>query len=494
MITVISQPQQLPIATIVAIFAFVPALLIKRANSKKPQLATKTGTKITSSSSLELLLQLSEDITTKYKKIKPNLVKKIQTDILQRVVDDQLTPDMGILALKIMLISENKTNNITTIISQEKLSGTIENWYIDDHIEMASLSSTATTTLPDCYWGNVYNKSNVRPGSLFHTDGGIKIGNYCFTNNNKIYQLGKRYKGRELFERKSNIGSSSSSSSSSNNNNMETTIEMEHNNLMQSFRMRRSSLSSLSSSDEIERKNDEEYAYRSYLFSHLKSEVIVLDKAGVAFIQREVDQMNMYTSNDPFRGFRTAHQVVKRIVVSVAGPQQEVGERWQLGNSYSDFLNKVPRHQLSVLWDAMRRLVVWYDNLPVDQHSSWTEVELMENLPHLILIARHARVLMGIRSLIRNSALAPSPAHRDSMRRQARQLADLHGQHVQQSNEILRRANSSKYGLTMLNTKSNENKVGAGSGGGRRRRRPSMDDSSVLLYQESKALKISKTK
>ena len=190
--------------------------------------------------------------------------------------------------------------------------------------------------------------------------------------------------------------------------------------------------------------------------------------------------MSMYTSDDPFRGFRKAHQVVKRVVVSVAGSQHP-GGAWNLGNTYSDFLAQVPQHQLRQLWDAFRRLVICYDNLPMTQKSSLTEIELMANLPHIILIARHARVALGIRSLLRNSCVAPSPSHRDAMRRQAKQLAKLHGQHVQQSNELLRRAQTAP---TLVGTGSRQ----------RRRRRPSLDDSSVRTYREQRALRITSTK
>ena len=73
-----------------------------------------------------------------------------------------------------------------------------------------------------------------------------------------------------------------------------------------------------------------------YLFAHLKSEVIVLDAVGLAFIKREVDKLSLGSdknlpSADAMRvSFRLAHQVIKRVVCEVCGFQKD-GERWDLG-------------------------------------------------------------------------------------------------------------------------------------------------------------------
>ena len=465
-----------------AFAAISAALLIHRARQKPPVPSPK--------SPLQRLTILSNNLIQKYQSLHPRLAHDIQNNILKRVDNRTLTPENGLLALKVMLIAERtqNQNNTSSNTMQDALSTTLIHSTISDlHILQHS-----NRNIEPVYRGVMDGKPQ-----LFE---GIQIGNYFFTTENQIHhvqqdQNDQQHQHRNTVNRMEYKYESQQNSQpvplSNKNKSNRSAIEVEQDALMNSFRLRRSSISSpppLSSDQQFE-EITEVQAYRSYLFAHLKSEVIVLDKAGLAFISREVDQMSMYTSEDPFRGFRKAHQVIKRIVVTVISQtavynskstktinfdnQNQPGQRWQLGDSYSIFLSNVPQYQLSQLWDAMRRLVICYDNLPNQKKSSLTEIELMENLPHIILIARHARVAMGIRSLLRNSYVAPSPAHRERMRAEARQLANLHGQHVQSSNDILRRANSSKGGMNR-----------------RRRRRPSLDDSSVTTFREQRALRI----
>lgn len=382
--------------------------------------------------SLLLLAKLTKELILKYQHSRPKLIHDINTLIIKRVEHHQLTPELSLIALKALL--HNSTNNSTEI----NTDGTLNNWKVVHPNNNTTSRLTATILTND-------------PPTLHEIDvvesiHGVIIGKYCFTTD-KVYTMGPQHREdivdntlvavqRPLRQRSS--------------------IESEQKALMKSFRLRRNSISISNAFDDAPVLQDAElHAYRSYLFSHLKSEVIILNKAGLAFIQREVEK-----EKSCINGFRKAHQVVKRIVLNVAGFQYN-GQRWDLGDNYSDVLNKIPQHDLQSLWNAMVRLVVWYDNLPDQSTITLTEEELMQNLPHIILLARHAKVKMGIRSLIRHSSMARSPAHRRQMLGEAKILVDLHGMHLEESNDILRRVNSNR-------------------GGGRRRKRLSIDDSSVI--------------
>ena len=437
---------------------------------------------------LRKLTRLTSSLVKKYQHIRPELVQQIQNDILHRVTTDKLTPEMGLIGLNVLLATERRSaNEVAFHLAEEHVVGTLKEWYIEQHTLPNSIDSSEED---NCFWGSVYGKEGVADGSLLHTDGGVRIGDFVFTDNGKMYKLGiEKNSDRPGGRKKKQQGRGRGRGRGHRNS-----IERERSALKRSFRLRRNSTtagggassSHLDDDDEDSSSSDDDDAtqseYRSYLFGHLKAEVIVLNKLGLVFIKREVDQMSMYTSDDPMRGFREAHQVIKRVVVSHQ-PNQIPGEQWNLGNSYEEFIASIPPHSMSSLWDAMRRMVIWFDNFPTNQKSTVTEHELMKNLPHIILIARHTKVSMGIRSLLRNSRVAASPSQRASMRRQASQLSMRHGQEVQQSDSILRRIDSSA--ASLVASKSSRNMRG-----GNRRRRPSMDDSSVRLYRETESLKI----
>jgi hypothetical protein len=335
------------------------------------------------------------------------------------------------------------------------VSGTLHGWYRAPHTDGSGV---------EVFYGDVAGKAGVADGSKIHTTGATRIGNHVFTCNDKIYALGKEGTAPPPPRGGQRVGALASRDEFLEEEEEEkkegkrarrlSAVDMEQDALLAQFHARMLSSGSGGGKYDGNDGGDEEGAdaataaaaagedgatlgassipLADYLFAHLKSEVIVLDTAGLAFIQREVDRLDLASdkklpSADAMRGFRLAHNVIKRVVCEVCGNQRD-GQRWNLGPSYSSFLDKVPRHQISAIWDAMRRLVVWYDNLASGAKKfSATNVEVMANLPHLVLLARHVKMQMGIRSLMMNSRTAPSPAHRLQMQKSARELAKMHG-------------------------------------------------------------------
>ena len=139
-------------------------------------------------------------------------------------------------------------------------------------------------------------------------------------------------------------------------------------------------------------------------------------------------------------------------------------------------------------------MVVWYDNLPGGEKSksTVTSEEVMANLPHLVLLARHVRMRIGVRSLLKNAHVAWSPAHRDAMRQSARELHALHTTQSFRADDILKSkgaANTTPRRGTGKLPQASLDRPRSSTGRLRpadrpRKRRPSFDDSSVRLRLE----------
>ena len=357
-----------------------------------------------------------------------DFVETLRAEIVDRVSTGQMSTPTARAALAVLCnerdvaaglfpssYSSNPSNRF--LIEENMITGTLNSWYMAPHTDGSGV---------EVFYGTVTGKAGVADGSKIHTSEAKRLGDYVFTCNDKIYKLGRKDSGAGLQTERQQ------------RKRRKSTVDIEQEALIAEFHERMTSVGRApglgfnSQSEHVDSGTygDSPMSLADYLFAHLKSEVIVLDTAGLAFIQQEVNMLNAIRdkgSTDPMQGFRMAHNVIKRVVCEICGFQKD-GEKWNLGLSYSSFLAKVPRHQMSSIWDAMRKLVVWYDNLPQsDKKFSTTNAEVMANLPHLVLLARHVKLQMGIRSLLKRATTAPSPAHRLQMQKSARELAAMHG-------------------------------------------------------------------
>ena len=402
---------------------------------------------------LDGVRRVVEDLATRFAETDGQFVHRLRTETMLRVANGGMSAATARVALLALCRERDSLQGLSTstdIVDGALVSGTLHGWYRAPHTDGSGV---------EVFYGNVTGKTGVPDGSKIHTTGATRIGNHLFTFNDKIYALGKEgmvppldKRVDALASRNDLLGNGKAGTLSADararrggRERRKSAVDMEQDALLAQFHARMLSAgrggghSGEYDDDDANTAAGEDgplgassIPLADYLFAHLKSEVIVLDTAGLAFIQREVDKLNLANdkslpSADPMRGFRLAHNVIKRVVCEVCGFQRD-GHRWKLGPSYSSFLDKVPRHQISAIWDAMRRLVVWYDNLTSGAKKfSATDVEVMANLPHLVLLARHVKMQMGIRSLMMSSRTAPSPAHRLQMQKSARELAKMHG-------------------------------------------------------------------